>query len=178
MLSIDKPAAFDRLYLTAILSRSAMGKMESGERRLALFDPLVYQHLRPLKLPPLGVLLEWSNRLNHSAACVSAGQDLVQLPVDPQDLGALTTMDDRPLAGWIHAAIPFRVRQIMYDVGIAQLPLLPEMAARLPAPWHQLDSVTLALADSIDELLANLCRLNPEIRPLVGVASRDRPCCS
>lgn len=98
MLGIFQAEAKDGLHLAAILSRAAMGQMESGERRLALFDPLVYQYVRHLDLPPLGVLLEWSSRLNYSTACVSAGQDLEQLPVDPQDRDELTTVDDRPLA--------------------------------------------------------------------------------
>lgn len=173
MLGIFQAEAKDGLHLAAILSRAAMGQMESGERRLALFDPLVYQYVRHLDLPPLGVLLEWSSRLNYSTACVSSGQDLEQLPVDPQDRDELTTVDDRPLAGWIHASIPFRARQIMYDAGLVQLPLPPETAARLPAPWHQLDGVALALADSIEELLENLCRLNPEVRRLVAAAQRN-----
>ena len=93
--------------------------------------------------------------------------------MESQDLDELTTVDDQPLEGWLHVAIPFRARQVMYGIGIARLPLSPTAAIQLPPPWRQLDSVGLALTDSIEELITNLRRLSPEACQRAGITSRD-----
>jgi hypothetical protein len=93
--------------------------------------------------------------------------------VESQDLDELATADNRPLEGWSHAAIPLRARQVMYGIGIAQLTQSPTAASQLPPPWRQLDSVGLALTDSIEELITNLRRLSPEACQRAGITSRD-----